>query len=436
MKKIDDRTWYEKKSGKNFTKKNSPKKNQAKIPQKNQTKKTFPAKKIVQAKSQNFFAKEENYIFDISSLEQNARAVLADFSEIVSQNYPLSSKHRVLLLNEIRALSHELTDERDARHLGYMNKTSALTAYIHYFEWWNLIRLTRIFSNLPNDFFDFAEEDFCADFGSGPLTVPIALFLARPELRAKKLRWYCVDISNQALTAGENIFFSVAARLECEPWKIIRVKGELGIELKEKVAFVSAANVFNEIVQNQTMPPDFLAKKYASTLLSYAKENASIFLAEPGVPHTARFLSCLRDAFLRKNFYPLSPCPHCATCPMEGKRGGKWCNFSFLTLDSPEKLLELSKAADLPKERAVVSFLAMKNTKLPKAEESEIKARVVSDLILLPNHKEGFYACSKKGLLLLITKTPLRSGELISFPEQKGDAEFDKKSGALIVHLD
>ena len=91
-----------------------------------------------------------------------------------------------------------------------MNHPATLAAYTHYFLWWNLVRLTRLFANLPDDFFSLPDGAICLDSGSGPLTVPIAIFLSRPELRDKKLKWYCMDISAQALSIGENLLLTTA----------------------------------------------------------------------------------------------------------------------------------------------------------------------------------------------------------------------------------
>ena len=105
------------------------------------------------------------------------------------------------------------------------------------------------------------------------------------------------------------------------------------------------------------MPPDFLAKNYTNDILKYFdKETDSaqtVLLVEPGDPHSARLVSLMRDSFIRKNFMPLSPCPHIHVCPMAGRTssnpGGKWCNFAFDTADAPEELLKFSKKCEFAK---------------------------------------------------------------------------------------
>lgn len=406
-------------------------------------------------------------LFDTSSIPSDSKAVLEDFQQILLSVTPLNSKQRSLLPKQIRDLSHTLTDERDERRKGYMNETTTLSAYIHYFLWWNLVRLTKLFANLPESFFKLKDEDIALDIGSGPLTVPIALFLARPELRTKKITFYCMDISQQTLNAGENIFLATAAKLKCEPWKIIRIRGNFETEIKEKASLVTCANVFNEVLQGQNMPPEYHSKKYSQRLLSYSEKNAytKILIVEPGVPSSARFLHCIRDNFMAQGFKIVSPCTHHENCPMLGKKGkgAKWCNFAFTTEDAPVALKKLSEAAELPKDRAVLSYLAVEKNAASQAqvkaehilemlEESQtgnkklrelnsqangnaLTFRVVSDRIALPGQRNGWYACSDMGLLLVVANEMLHSGESYSCARPKLTPPTDKKSGALIINL-
>ncbi len=425
------------------------------------------------------------------NIPQDAKDILEHFDSVIASVRSLSGKQQVQLAQDIRNLSHKLTDDRSNRRLGYMNESSSVSAYLSYFLWWNLIRLVPLFASLNDSDFSLRDGSVALDIGSGPLTVPIALWLAKPALRSKKITFYCLDLSQTALSAGEELFLAIAARTlaktegeDLQAWKIVRVRGELGSQIKEKADLITAANVFNEVVQNQDMPPDYLAKKYSRELLNYAKSDASnssgtevlsaasengstsggptILLVEPGDPKSARFISLMRDALMRKDFYPLSPCPHFGNCPMEGKKGGKWCNFAFSTEDAPAALLKLSEKAGLPKERAVLSFvLSQKKATTTSEDDSDgfskpkkapttsengtdkshlLPIRITSDYIKLPDlHRSGYYACSQLGLLLAVDDHGLQpeNGELL-FVGQPKDPESltrDKKSGALLLRL-
>lgn len=412
-------------------------------------------------------AKVIQSLFDIKNLPADAQKILQDFDQIAQSAMPANSKQLVIIPKIIRELSHQMTDDRGSRRLGYMNEKTFLSAYVRYFMWWNLVRLARLFANLDFDF--LSDGDVCLDIGSGPLTLPCALWLARPALRQKKLVWYVMDISQGALSVGEEIFLALAAKTGGEHWKIVRVKGELGTAVKEKARFVTCANMFNELLQSRGgEPPDYLAKKYSQALFKYldfenggaanegragnargavnegraksVRGGPALLLVEPGVPKSARFVSLMRDAFIRRGLVALAPCPHQQSCPMDGRRAGqggangKWCNFAFETDDAPKKLLALSASAGIPKERAVLSFVlagaARESFASPK---SGGLLRVASDIIRLPPEREGqkprvgHYACSEQGLVLALSKGGKRvySGDLLEV-----ENDFTPKSGA------
>ena len=381
------------------------------------------------------------------SLEKNENSILENFDDILQNIKPLSSKQLYQLPNLIKELSHQLTDERSSRHNGYMNQTVMLTAYSRYFMWWNLFRLTNLFRGFPKNCFDFLkDDDYCLDLGSGPLTIPVALWLSRPELRKKKLTWYCTDISQTALSLGEEIYLSVVAKTlanetETQPWKIIRVKGELGTEIRNKASFVTCANMFNELYYDTAKPLEEQAKKYTNTLISYATEKSMILVVEPAFPRSSRFISLTRDALIRKKFSIISPCPHTKECCMDGRKGGKWCHFVLDTSFAPKKLHKLSDKAGLPKDRASLSFVFAQN--FEEIQNDELKIRVVSDMIKLPQNATGRYACSRLGLTLVksnfTSNKKFDSGSLISTEEAtnkiESSAKIDTKSGAKIIEV-
>lgn len=393
-------------------------------------------------------------LFNPKKLPKEAEDVLKNFDSIIQGILPLNSRQISKLPDDIRELSHQLTDERDTRRTAYMNEKVTLSAYTRYFMWWNLVRLTRLFSNIDVSKVNINDGDACIDLGSGPLTAVIALWLSRPELRSLNITWYCVDISPTALSLGEDLFLSVAARTLTEEmenkWKIIRVKGQMGTSIKQKAKLLICANMFNEVFQSESRPLDFLAKKYSEDLMHYGDKETSYLVIEPGIPRSARFISLLRDTFIRKGMAITAPCSHCETCPMDGRllkgphmnrtpdsgRTGKWCNFAFPVKNAPEKLQKLSAAAKIPKERVVLSFVFA----TPKADSEKqfdgksILLRIASDPIRLKD-KIGFYACSELGLVLYIPKKGQLtfSGDLVEVPLPKREPKKDFKSGAIII---
>ena len=68
-------------------------------------------------------------------LDDKAVKVLTNFDAVIQSVKPLNSKHLVSLPDTIRELSHQLTDERSSRRIGYMNQAAYLSAYTRYFMW-------------------------------------------------------------------------------------------------------------------------------------------------------------------------------------------------------------------------------------------------------------------------------------------------------------
>ena len=359
-------------------------------------------------------------LFDKSNIPADSVDILENFDSIVQSVRPLNSKQLQQLPHNIKEFSHQLTDERGSRRLGYMNEAIQLSVYTRYYLWWNLVRQVRLFSNLNTSAFPSKDEVTALDIGTGPLTVVTALWLARPELRTKKITWYVMDVSQNSMKAGEDIFLSVAAKTKTEPWKIIRVKGSFGTHINQKADFITCGNAMNEMEQASDMPPEYKSKKLYEQLKTYASPDCKYLMVEPGVPKSARLLSLFRSRFIKDGFSVQSPCPHAGECPMNGFKAytgsqNKWCNFAFSTEDAPKKLLKLSDMAKLPKERAVLSFIsavpenAGTNAATPLSNSKEpgtLTLRIASDPLKLPGWQTGFYACSELGLTLVTVPTP------------------------------
>ena len=97
-------------------------------------------------------------LFNPASIPEESKPVITKFGTLLDSIFPINSKQKVLLSEQIRALSHNLTDERQDRRLGYMNQVTTTSAYTHYYLWWNIIRLTRLFANLNESFFSSTQH--------------------------------------------------------------------------------------------------------------------------------------------------------------------------------------------------------------------------------------------------------------------------------------
>jgi len=396
---------------------------------------------------------KQRSMFSASAIPLDAQNIIDEFDKIVQSVFPANGRQLASLPKNVNTLSHALTDERSERRRGYMNAPETLAAYARYFSWWNIVRFTRLFANFEKDAFALSDEDICLDVGSGPLTAVISLWLARPELRNKKLTWYCMDISQTSLALGEDLYLSIASRVPppdknaAAHWTIVRAKGALGDPLRQKASLIVCADMLNELKETDERSDEVRAKQYASSLLSYAAKKCGLLVIEPGVPDAARIISLMRDTLIKKNMTIVSPCPHTNSCPMNGYRAhtgsaSKWCNFAFSTEDAPSALLKLSEDAKLPKTRAVVSFLFVKSeaeNSDKKSASTEFPIRIVSDAISLPGRASGHYACSQLGLTLAVPASgrTFSSGDRITVSPLPDSAKLpkDEKSGAAVIRI-
>lgn len=382
----------------------------------------------------------ESFLFP--ELDDSTPLILDRLLLAIDDVFPLPGRFRATLARDVADLSRLLTSERSQRNDGYLGQAAHLSAYVRYFLPWNVYRLVRLLGSLP---LQFQDQDFLTDVGSGPLTFPLALWIARPDLRQKRLTFRCLDRTGKILDAGKRIFTALTQG-SGDNWTIVTIRGSLGESIRgEGAALVTAINLFNELFWDSRIPLRSFAEKNGGLLRSLASPSGSILVVEPGIPRSGAFISELRNALLGEGRFPLAPCPHGGPCPLSGgSRGSKWCHFVFETDSAPAPLKKLSAAAGIPKERATLSFLfAQPKTSESKAVESAASLRIISDPFPLDRGLYGRYACAEWGLTLVTgSKRAMEaspSGLLLSVPKDLSGPSFirdgarDKKSGALII---
>lgn len=407
-----------------------------------------------------------------------ARERLLAFEKAVNLAFPQKKQHRADLPYAVRDLSRLLTSERDQKR-AYWASPRLLGAYLHYFLPWNLLRLSWLLPSLP---LRFASGDKILDLGSGPLTLPLGLWLARPELHSMPLAITCSDQAPHPLNVGRDILRRLLApqppaprgsqaaeaqapeQSEQGPWQLSLLRAPLEQALRKAGRFnlITALNVLNELpAPRQQSLEDRLGELFSS--FNRALEpGGSIFLMEPGTRLGGKLVQLMRKLALEEGYAALAPCPHQAACPfvarhegrdddegdwMEGRpdkrqprRAGPrgptgWCHFNHGVDGVTPRLLELSAAADLNKERLNLSFVLLRKPggetvpgADPKAGGKVMDVRVISELIRLPAGSAR-YVCSAEGLGLLRGAESIPSGAKIL--AVKMGNERDAKSGAI-----
>ena len=362
---------------------------------------------------------------------------------------PMRRQHRHELAGQIRQLSHLLTDERDDLKRDYLSDPAALSAYLRYFLPWNIYRLGVLFSGLALDpGGDNPEaEATIIDLGAGPLTTALALWMARPHLRRRKLHFICVDRAQRPMRAGLDTLKSLAAKHGLEPWRFTLVKGSLDERLREKADLVVLGNALNEVLHRGEGALLEDAEVLAAHLCSMLTPAGQLLVVEPGIRPSAHLLSALRRGLLHRGLKPLSPCPHTGPCPMSGRGYTAWCHFNVDAPAAPAWLKKISEDARLTKDNVSLSFLffSARGRKL-EAEPGKSLVRAVSGPFELPaagmdgggqQRRFGQYACSERGLTLL----SLPQKHLVPLPGALLEAAWpenpakDAKSGALVLPL-
>ncbi|HAW85739.1 MAG: hypothetical protein A2087_11690 [Spirochaetes bacterium GWD1_61_31] len=325
-------------------------------------------------------------IESIQSLQAPAesRHSVAILLDMIEDAAPLPPSHRKAIRFDVLDLWRDLTSERSTRQADYIGEPAKFAAYLRYFLPWNVVRLIPILAALELPPGDFS----LLDIGSGPLTLPIALWIARPDLRERKLTITCSDRVRRIMDTGLTIFDGLRLRhnaAKADQWTIKLHKLVFPATNEAETGrhdLVCAANVFNESFWKDKTQLDERAAELAGQLSALVKDDGRLLLVEPGDPRSGSMLAAIREALILDGGAILGPCTHQKACPMpgvfmsqscrdlegerppispvlmpKGRHKMPWCHFVLDSGAAPDKLLAFSANAGLPKDRLVASWL-------------------------------------------------------------------------------
>jgi hypothetical protein len=292
----------------------------------------------------------------------------------VARAFPLPASHRADLPKAIRDLSRSLTDDRGDLARPYWAAPRLTAAYLRFFLPWNLYRLSWL---LPELDLPLAENSRILDLGSGPLTLPLALWCARPELRGIPLHFTCNDLAMQPMERGRDIFTALAGN--DSPWRFTLVRGPLekALTRHDDPPFdcIMCANTLNELAEERGRSggPDLERRLAGLTRLMVRRvaPQGRLFLLEPGTRLGGKIVSLFRQQAIELGCAPLAPCPHALRCPMSqsqarddgrplrGPSFSGWCHFTHPAGDAPESLKLLSAQAKMNKRGFALSCLLL-----------------------------------------------------------------------------
>ncbi|MFU2209577.1 small ribosomal subunit Rsm22 family protein [Solidesulfovibrio sp. C21] len=365
-----------------------------------------------------------------------ATTTLAGYATLLRRALGMTPGRERELPWRIRDLSLSLTAEREGGPKpGYLSDPRTLAAYAWYFLPWNLLRLSRL---LPGLDLDIPDGGLVCDVGSGPLTFVQALWLSRPDLRRKRLRFTCVDRSRRALDLGLTLFSGLAGfdpSAPDAPWRIRTVRGEYWQGLAEGAQLTAMVNVANELADSGREPLDIRMERLAAQLADSLAPGGIALVVEPGTRLGWRCLAAMRTALVEMGLGLDAPCPHGEVCPFSASKVRAWCHFTMSLAGAPAWLTKLSERAELGKQRLSLSFLAARAASPVYAQPA---IRVVSGPFSLDDAPgTAAYGCTDKGLAVVVApdgRAP-RPGDLL-LRDIPPDAPRDAKSGAPRVILE
>lgn len=421
-------------------------------------------------------------------LDAAVQAALARLPEALERVRPLSAAHRRSLPEDIAALSRALTAERAELRRPYWSRPAFVSAYLYYFLPWNLVRLTRLFKGLPLPPPGRGEHPaLLMDAGSGPLTVPLALWLARPEWRSAPVRVLALDSAAQPLELGRALFAAWGELLGEPVWPVRLERGPVESLAARALPLVrgggarpwliTAANVLNEVrpargghcgaaareeaegecreagaADDVEERLERLLEAWSPLLVPPVRRGGAagadaatpvLLFVEPGTRLGGTTVMRLRDVALAGGLAAHAPCMHDGPCPLAR---GAWCHFTFAPEGAPRWLAALSARAGLAKRSLSLSPLLLGPSRgegasghSREAGAAAPEARVLSSPFAVPGVRgQARYACAACGLALLEDAGALPCGACVRLaaggegPGREARPRRDLRSGARI----
>lgn len=420
-----------------------------------------------------------------------ARRGLEYLFHVLDDVMPMHGSQKRDLAPACRDLSALLTTDRDGLSRPYWTSPRLTSAYLRYFLPWNLVRLSALLPGL--DFGRIPDEPLILDMGSGPLTLPLALWLSRPDLRSRAVTLVASDSTPHILELGRSIFEGMRTGLDPEsPWTIRTMRATVSQAPRRVYAkpgsvwMMSMGNVLNEMEERRARPGHQMADRMRELLESawtMLDEDGLLLSVEPGTRQGGRLVAHLRksalggveeepeyedltafalreeqagrrmyddddmedddmsDFGLPPLFMPLSPCPHSGSCPMLDRRSTAWCHVNAPAEHAPQALRDISVRAGLDKDSISLSFVLLRKLKdgeelppAPARRRAGVPARIVSDAFVVPGYPgRARYACTPLGLALIPASSHLPPGALCL---ARQTSERDRKSRAVILSLE
>ncbi|UCF71592.1 MAG: methyltransferase domain-containing protein [candidate division WOR-3 bacterium] len=164
---------------------------------------------------------------------------------------------------------------------------------------------------------------------------------------------------------------------------------------RKKYDIILLVNSLAEIVEDDTLPSDFMGRLYGSLV-----EGGLLVIIEPALKKLTRRLMYLRDDLTRhKRIQVILPCLHDGPCALLNVKGrDEWCHQS-VAWSPPEYLRVINQGLNREIGLLKFSYLVAVRTKVPLSATAGY--RVVSNL-LREKGRSRCYLCSPRGRVELV----------------------------------
>ena len=249
------------------------------------------------------------------------------------------------------------------------------------------------------------------DAGLGAMTWGIVRALG-PSVRVEAL---LVDEDAEALEAATAIVREHAAANPGSGLAVSTRVGTVAQYTDAKADLAVLGQVLSEL-DPRAAPASRIETQVA--LVRRVLANAdTVVIVEPALRDRTRHLHALRDALIARDAEPRAyvhaPCLHSGPCPALAAEGD-WCHEDLASVDLPEWVAPIARAAGLRWQGLTFSYLVLRKDPPSRAavpERTSIRFRVTSDL-LKSKGKTELFACCESGARPRIRRLEREGAEL------------------------
>lgn len=247
-------------------------------------------------------------------------------------------------------------------------------AYLAYFFSYNFLRLQRVLSQLPEQFWSHVLSVY--EIGSGAGNAQLALSAI------ESMRYVPYFVEERSAEAF-GLHLDLAKALEFSQPQEMPSRPVMGAG---SLALLSYS--YNEL---------------GGALPEWCFSASHLLIVEPSTAEWSRGLMALRQDLITRGFYVLAPCTHQQACPLLTQSKRDFCHDRFWP-ERPAWLLELEDFLPMKNQTLTLSYLVA--TKKPELLFAEGRARVIGDTLFEKGKvRQAVCRGPEREFLSVLTKT-------------------------------